>query len=351
MGAQRIWLRSDRAIGRSCPALIVAEIGQNHNGNPALACELIDAAAWAGADAVKLVKRDLSEDLCREARQRPYCTSHAFGPTYGQHRRALELSYEDHAALSGRIREHGLVYIGTACDIPSAALFDSLDVDAFKIASRDLSNLPLVADVVRRGRAVLLSTGMSDLNEIDAAFELVASHTSDFLLLQCTSLYPPPRDQVHLRSLPTLADRYDCLVGYSHHGDDILLPPVAVGLGASLIEVHLTLDRQLKGTDHACSLQPEELRTLVTHVREVEQALGRADKPVAKGVATVRAKLGRSLVTRRELRAGTQVEESMLTLKCPGDGLTWQERRRVVGRRLIRDLAADEKLSIDDFIA
>ncbi len=350
MDANWISMGGGRRIGPGQPALIVAELGQNHNGEAALAEELIDAAAWAGADAVKLVKRDLASELSHEARHRRYDSRHAFGATYGEHRQALELSAEEHAALARRARGHGLAFLATACDLPSAALVDSLEVDAFKIASRDLANLPLIEDVARRGRPVFLSTGMSQFAEIDAAVAVLRRARSQFVLFQCTSLYPTPYEQVHLRSLGSLADRYAAPVGFSDHTPGVLVAPVAVALGAAVIEKHLTLDRGMKGTDHACSLEPEELRQMVCDVRSVEAALGRADKPLAPGVEAVRTKLGRSLVTRTALAAGTQLEAPMLALKCPGDGLSWFDLETVVGRRLKRDLGADVKLSWDDVL-
>lgn len=334
------------AAGR--PALVVAELGQNHNGSLSLAEQLVDAAAWAGADAVKLVKRDLESELSREARGRRYDSRHAFGPTYGEHRQALELSADDHAVLAERVRRHGLIYIATACDLPSIALLEQLNVDAFKIASRDLNNLPLLRSVAARHKPVILSTGMAGLSEIDAAVELLRQEGSLFSLLQCTSLYPTPVSEVNLRSMTTLAARYGVAVGFSDHTAGILLPPVAVAMGAAIVEKHLTLDRNLKGTDHACSLEPDEFRQLVVNVRQVEAALGRSDKPLAQGVLAVRSKLGRSLVTRLPLMAGTRIEEPMLVLKSPGDGLSWLDRQRVLGRRLKRDLAADEKLTVED---
>ncbi|HEV3003222.1 MAG TPA: N-acetylneuraminate synthase family protein [Pirellulales bacterium] len=312
MVARQIRIGRSRSIGTGQPALVVAELGQNHNGKAALAEALVDAAAWAGADAVKLVKRDLASELSREARSRRYESRHAYAETYGEHRQLLELSADDHVELARRARRHGLVHLATACDAPSAAFLDELGVDAFKIASRDLANLPLVRDVARRGRPVLLSTGMSDFAEIDAAVGELHDAGAEFVLLQCTSLYPTPFEQAHLRSLAALASRYDALAGFSDHTPGVLLPPVAVALGAVVIEKHLTLDRNMKGTDHACSIEPDELRQLVVDVRRVEAALGRDDKPLAPGTEQVRAKLGRSLVTRVALVAGTRIEEPML---------------------------------------
>ncbi|HEV3007030.1 MAG TPA: N-acetylneuraminate synthase family protein, partial [Pirellulales bacterium] len=241
-----------RLLASGRPALVVAELGQNHNGSLSLAEQLIDAAAWAGADAIKLVKRDLDSELCREARCRRYDSRHSFGSTYGEHRQALELSADQHATLARRARRHGLVYIATACDLPSARLFEELNVDALKIASRDLNNLPLIRDVASRQKPLVLSTGMADLEEVDAAVRLVREIGCPFALLQCTSLYPTPVNEVHLRSMTTLAARYDAAVGFSDHTTGILLAPVAVALGAVLVEKHLTLDRNMKGTDHAC---------------------------------------------------------------------------------------------------
>ncbi|MEK6234822.1 MAG: N-acetylneuraminate synthase family protein, partial [Planctomycetales bacterium] len=204
-----------RAIGPNAPALVVAEIGQNHNGRKELAEELIDAAAWAGADAVKVTKRDLSWDLCAEASARPYRARHAFGPTYGEHRAVLELSPEDHRDLAERIRGHGMAHVGTACDPPSAALLHELKVDALKIASRDLDNLPLIECVAKLGRLVIASTGMSGFEEIDATVHALRAADAKFVLLQCASLYPTPWKDVHLRSMGKLAERYDAAVGLS----------------------------------------------------------------------------------------------------------------------------------------
>lgn len=350
MGPRRIAIGPQRYLGAGQPTLIVAEVGQNHNGSLAAAEQLVDAAAWAGADAVKFVKRDLECELASEAWHRPYHSPHAYGPTYGEHRRALELSPTDHAALAQRARRHGLLYFATACDVPSLDLLESLNVGLIKIASRDLTNSPLLAHAAGRGKPVLLSTGMSGLEEIDRAVGILRKARARYVLLQCTSLYPTPYEQAHLCSMQTLAERYRAPVGLSDHTPGTLLPPVAVAMGAAVIEKHLTLDRQQKGTDHACSVEPHELAELVRNVRRVEAALGRPDKPVTPEVAEVRAKLGRSLVSRTSLAAGEVLEEHHLTLKCPGDGLTWEDRGRVLGRRVSRDLAANHKLSLGDLV-
>lgn len=342
MSDSAFYLQSGRRVGDGFPTFVVAEIGQNHNGSRALAEELIDAAAWAGADAVKVVKRDLGCELTTAARIRRYDSPHSFGPTYGQHREALELSFDDYAALAQRARSHGLQFVATVCDLPSACGMARVGVDAYKIASRDLNNLPLLEHVCRLGKPVILSTGMSTWEEIDAAVRVVRRGHCTFAVLQCTSLYPTPDEQVHLRSMATLRQRYQTAVGFSDHTLGTAIATAAVALGASIVEKHFTLDRTMKGTDHACSAEPQELFDLIQQLRRVEAALGRDDKPPTGAVAATKRKLGRSVVTRSPLTAGTVLDETMVTLKSPGEGVSWTDRSRVLGRKLLRDIAADE---------
>lgn len=348
MNAAALQLSTGRRVGAGAPTFVIAEIGQNHNGRLDWAEQLVDAAAWAGADAIKTVKRHLPNELTSAARNRIYDSPHAFGRTYGEHRERLELEAAAHAALAERARRHGLHFIATVCDVVSAAELHEVGVDAFKIASRDLGNFPLVEFIARFGRPVILSSGMSDWSEIDAAVDIVRSAGAPWSILQCTSLYPTPDAQAHLRAISALAERYSTVVGFSDHTQGTVIATAAVALGAAIVEKHLTLDRSAVGSDHACSAEPEELRVLIENIRRVEAALGRAEKPLPPEISNVKRKLGRSLVTRRPLPAGTVVDESMLTLKSPGDGVAWIDRGCVVGKRLARNLAADVLILPDD---
>lgn len=348
MAEPSIAIGPSRRVGAGQPALIVAELGQNHNGRLDWAEALIDAAAWAGVDAVKLVKRELTSELARAAWQRPYANPHSFGSTYGEHRSALELSPADHRRLARRAQRHGLLYFSTVGDWPSLQLMQQLQVPCFKVASRDVGNLPLLEQLAETGKPVLLSSGMSDWAELDRAVALLQGRRTPLVVLQCTSLYPTPAEHVHLRSIAAVAARYGVPVGFSDHTPGVELAGAAVALGASVIEKHLTLDRQAKGRDHAASIEPAELARLVHDVRTVEAALGRADKPLAPGIEEVRSRLGRSLVTRQPLAAGSLIAPEALVLKCPGDGVPWHRRDQLIGKRVRRDLAADEQLTLDD---
>lgn len=341
------WFAARRPLAHH-GAIVVAEIGQNHNGSRDLAEQLIDAAAWAGADAVKLVKRDLECELSRDAQRRPYDSRHAYGRTYGEHRAALELTIEDHAALAARARRHGLLCIGTGCDRPSVDAFCQIEVDALKIASRDVDNLPLVETIASRRLPVFMSTGMSGIDDIDAAVEALAERNDRFAVLHCTSLYPTPLEDVHLRMIPSLAARYQAPIGFSDHSPGILVAPAAIALGAVVIEKHLTLDRAAKGSDHACSLEPDELREMIGSIRAVETALGSAEKTLPGAINDVRARLGRSLVARVAIPRGAKIEPEMLTLKCPGDGLRWSDRELLIGRRAVRAIDPDEMVVAED---
>jgi N-acetylneuraminate synthase/N,N'-diacetyllegionaminate synthase len=195
---------------------------------------------------------------------------------------------------------------------------------------------------------MILSTGMSDLGEIDAAVAVVRRLTDDWAVLQCTSLYPTPDRDVHLRVLPELVRRYGAVVGFSDHTLGVEIAPAAVALGAAIVEKHVTLDRRAKGSDHACSAEPRELGRLVERIRRIDAALGCAEKQVAAGVAANRLRLGRSVVARSALPAGTVLRESLLTLMSPGGGLRWTDCSQLVGRRLVHDVAAGRPLSQQD---
>ncbi|MBI1901008.1 MAG: N-acetylneuraminate synthase family protein [Planctomycetia bacterium] len=344
----RIELSAGRFVGLGEPCYLVAEVGQNHNGDAAIARRLIDDVASCGVDAVKFCKRDLACDLSAEISRRPYLNPNSFAPTYGEHRRRLELSPATYRELKAHAESLGLVWFATACDLPSVDVLERLGAPFYKIASRDLLNAPLLDYVARTGKPVILSCGMDGPEGIARALETVRSHHECVILLQCTSAYPTALADVNLRAMETLRRQFDVLVGLSDHSQGTAVPIAAAALGAVMIEKHVTLDRRMKGSDHVCSLEIPALRRLARDVRDVERAMGDGVKRVPECVLPAKERLGRSLVASRTIPAGTRITETMLCLKTAGQGLTWCDRQIIVGRITRREIPADVKLTSAD---
>lgn len=321
-----------RLVGDGRPCFVIAEAGLNHNGDPELAEQLVRIAAEAGADAVKFQKRTIPDILTREALDAPYLQANSFGATYGEHRQKLELSEELWYRLRDLATELGLEFMGSAWDRRSADFLDELDTPAFKIGSPDMTNLDLVEHVARKGRPVILSTGMSTIDEVDEAVACVLRHTDQLILLQCTSTYPSEFRDVHLRVMQTYRERYGTLVGYSGHERGIAVTEAAATLGACVVERHYTIDRTLPGPDHAASLEPIGLSKLVRDIRHIEEAMGVPAKQLVAAERSKRERLAKSVVAACHIPAGTVIEPHMLTLKSPGYGVAANHLSRVVGR-------------------
>lgn len=268
---------------------VVAEIGQNHQGDPHIARELIRTAKICGANAVKSQKRDIKTLLSPEEYRRPYLSPHAFGKTYGEHREALELSEKAWSELFSFAASVGIDFFASPWDIPSAKLLRDLGCPIMKIPSASLTNTALLETISTFGLPILLSTGMSTLAEIDTAVSILKN--SELYLLQCTSAYPVEFDAINLRAMSTLRERYHLPVGLSGHHKGIAVDLAAVALGACILERHFTLDRTWKGTDHAASLEPPGLSRVVRDIRAVEAALGDGEKRVMPCEEAARTKL------------------------------------------------------------
>ncbi len=328
---------------------MIAEVGQNHNGDMDVARELIDNIAFHKADAVKLCKRHIRSEMTDAMYRQPYYGPQSFGETYGQHREALELSQQQYAQLKVYAEDKGSIFFATACDVRSVDDLEQVGVPLYKVASRDLTNLPLLQYIARTGKPVILSCGMDSSAEIKQAIDTVRKHHNRIVLLQCTSSYPTPYKDVNIRAMHTLRKEFDVLVGMSDHTIGIMVPVAAAALGAVVVEKHVTMARHMKGTDHGCSLEPDGLRRYVRDIRNMELALGNGQKHIPEVIAEAKAKLCRSLVSEVEIPRGTVVTEEMLCLKSPGTGLKWSERGRIVGKRAKRDVPADVTLSEDGF--
>ena len=310
--------------------------GYNHQGDLQQAKHLIDAAKDCGADAVKLQKRANRSLYTREFYDQPYDNEFSFGRTYGEHREALELSPDDTCELQAHARGVEITFFATAFDFESADLLAELDVPAFKFASGDIRNTPLLRHVAGFGKPMVLSTGGADLADVDRAVDAILPLNDQLCVLQCTAAYPADTDDLNLNVITTLRERFPGLViGLSDHQNGIAMALVAYMLGARVIEKHFTLNHAAKGTDHAFSLMPEGMRKLVRDLQRVPGALGDGVKrPLQIEEAPIR-KMGKKLVAARELDEG---HVSHCGGRC--DQVAGRRRSSAVRARPHRGLAA-----------
>jgi N-acetylneuraminate synthase/sialic acid synthase len=329
---------------------VIAEIGHNHQGSVEKAKELFRAAHDCGVDAVKLQKRDIRSLYTRVAFDAPYDNENSFGPTYGLHREALELDRDAYAELRDYARELGLTFFATAFDVPSADLLAELGAPAFKVASGDLRNTPLLRHLAGFGIPLVLSTGGATIDDVDRAVEAVSAIHESFCILQCTAAYPASVEELNLQVITTLRERYpNTVVGLSDHQDGIAMSLVAYMVGARIIEKHFTLSHAAKGTDHAFSLMPEGMRKLVRDLRRVPAALGDGVKRPLASEEQPLVKMGKKLVAARTLEAGHVLTEVDVAIKSPADGgLPPYELEHVLGRRLRTALAPDDSITHAD---
>ena len=329
-----------RRVGEGHPCFVIAEAGVNHNGSLDLAIKLVDAAVEAGADAVKFQSFNTEKVVTRAAPKAEY-QIRTTGSAESQFEmiRRLELGEQAHGRLVAHCAAQGILFLSTPFDEGSADLLESLGVPAFKLPSGELTNLPFLGYVARKGRPMILSTGMSTLEEVARAVEAVRVETAAPLaLLQCVSNYPADPSDVNLRAMRTMSEAFGLVVGYSDHtlGNEVAL--AAVALGASLVEKHFTLDRGLPGPDHMASAEPKEVAALVAGIRKVEQALGDGVKRPAASEAGTALAARRSLVAACPIPAGCLVRESMIVARRPGGGMTPDQGYLIVGRRCLQDL-------------
>ena len=330
-----------RLIGEGQPCFIIAEAGVNHNGQLELAKRLVEMAAGAGADTVKFQKRTIKDILVADALARPYLNVNSLGATYGEHRERLELTEEEYWELASLSRERGIAFLASAWDKHSADFLEELGVPAFKVASADVTNIPLLEHIARKGKPMIISTGMTEMEEIADAVTTVRKYHDQIVLLQCTSTYPCNNDEVNLRVMETLRRTFDVLVGYSGHERGLAPSEAAVALGAVVVERHFTLDRTMRGPDHAASLEPRGLELLIRNIRNIEAAMGSSEKRVLESEKPVRERLAKSVVAACDIPAGVEITAEMLTVKGPGSGISPRFLPLLVGVVVQKDIPAD----------
>lgn len=336
-----------RRIGDGEPVYVIAEIGVNHDGSLDRAIALVEAAANAGVDAIKFQTFEPDALATDSAPLAVYQREGTDAPSQREMLERLRLADEDLKALAALCRRLGPHFLSTPFDEASAAKLEALEVPAFKVGSGELTNLPFLRHLAARALPLLVSTGMSDLDEVRAAVAAIAAAGAPPLaLLHCVSSYPTPPAQVNLRAMDTLAAEFPgAVIGYSDHCLGVEVSVAAVARGAKVIERHITLDRTLPGPDHAISLEPEELAWMVKAIRTVEAALGDGSKRPQDAEANTRAVARRSLVAARDLEQGRILAAGDLTAKRPAGGLPPSELDAILGRSLARPLRRDELLT------
>ena len=335
------------AVGGDNPPYVIAEVGSNHNGDMDLCLKLIDAAAEAGADAVKFQSWTESSLIAQEEYERnpSYTDKKKHFGSLREMVRAYQLTPEQHVIASDHARARGIAFSSSAFAPAEADMLAGLDVPFIKIASMDITNLSLLAHVARTGKPMVISTGMATLGEIEQAMDTVrAQGNEDVILLHCVALYPAAPSTVHLRNLETLRRAFDVPVGFSDHTLGTAIPLAAIALGACMIEKHFTLDPEMEGWDHAISSDPTVLRAIVEDGRTIHEALGSTRRMLSEAEIIKRRQFRRSLVTRAALPAGHVLTEADLDAKRPGTGIGPDELRYAVGRELAADLAEDQVL-------
>lgn len=339
----------DKVIGKNERIFVTAEIGQNHNGDIETAKKLIDMSAIAGADAVKFCKRNISKVLSKDVLDSPYTGPNSFGDTYGKHREALELSDEEFLELSKYAKEKKIIFYASVCDEDSVELLEKCGAPLHKIASRDLVNLPLLEHIAKKGKPIILSTGMSSEKEVDEAVAIIKKHNQNLILMHVTSQYPCDYENIYLKQIPYLQKKYGCLVGFSGHSIGILMPILSTSLGAVAVEKHVTLSRKMKGTDHAGALELPGLLRVVRDVRNSEKAFrAMGERKVLEPELVARNKLGKSIVARRDIKKGEKLEPEMLCIKGNGLGLTPRHAPLFIGKEVTKDITTDSKLALED---
>jgi len=325
-----------RRVAHDAPCFVIAEAGVNHNGNVALAHQLVDAAATAGADAVKFQTFEPDRLASPAARKAPYHIAVTdASETQRDMLRRLSLRPADFRALKAHAEDRALIFLSTPHDEPSADVLDELDVVAFKIASGDVTNHPFLAALARRGRPLLLSTGMSDLAEVAAAVRVIRDAGNPPLaLLHCVSSYPAPIGAANLRAMAAMRVAFDVPVGYSDHTLGLETALAAVALGACVLEKHLTLDRSAPGPDHATSVDPPTFHALLEGVRRVEEALGTGVKAPHPCETDVRVAARKSLHFARDVAAGEVIGPADVEARRPGSGIAPARLHEVLGRTI-----------------
>ena len=327
---------------------VIAEIGHNHQGNLETAKEMFEVAKECGADAVKLQKRDNRQLYTEAMYSKCYDHENSYGATYGEHREALEFGWYEYGVLKDYAQELGITLFATAFDFPSADFLAKLDLPAFKIASGDLKNIPLLTYIAQFQKPVILSTGGGTMEDVLRAYDAIMPINPRLCILQCTAGYPAAFEELNLRVISTYRERFpNNVVGLSSHDNGIAMAVAAYMLGARVVEKHFTLNHTWKGTDHAFSLEPIGFKKMVRDLQRVRVAMGNGVKRVYETEVTPMVKMGKKLVAARDLPPGHAIRRDDIAIKSPGGGLQPYELDKVIGRVTRQTIRADEDITFE----
>ncbi len=329
--------------------LIIAEAGVNHNGDIELAKKLIDAAAEAGVDYVKFQTFNSKKLVSKNAQKADYQKENTKDSSETQLSmlQKLELSKEDHLVLIAYCKTKNINFLSTAFDMESIKFLHELNIDLWKIPSGEITNLPYLRKIGSYGKPVIISTGMAEMAEIEDAIKVIKSagtNPNNITVLHCNTEYPTPMVDVNISAMNSISENFNVPVGYSDHTLGIEVPIAAVALGATVIEKHFTLDKKMEGPDHKASLDPEELKAMVSSIRNIEKAIGNGIKAPSPSEAKNKSIARKSIVASKDIRKGEIFSTENLTVKRPGTGISPMRWDEIIGTK------ADKSYSEDDLI-
>lgn len=335
-----------KVINDQSDCYVIAEIGHNHMGKLDVCKEMFKVAKECGADAVKLQKRDNRALFSKALYDQVYDNPNSYGDTYGQHREALEFNKAQYTELKAYAKELGISFYSTAFDLNSADFLAELDMPAYKIASGDVKNIPLLKHIAKLKKPMIMSTGGAEIEDVKRAYYEIMNINPQLALLQCTAAYPCEFSELNLRVISTYREQFPgCVIGLSDHDNGIAMSVAAYVLGARIVEKHFTLNRANKGTDHAFSLEPIGLRKMIRDLKRTRVALGDGVKRVYEAEKKPLQKMAKSLVAAHDLPAGHVIRREDVTFKCPAGGLPPYELENVIGKKLKDALPEDAQFA------
>jgi len=334
-------------IGLNYPCYIIAEIGINHNGELDLAKKLIDAAVNSGANAVKFQKRNIESLYTQQVLENPNLENQGTEILIDV-LREVEFNEKEYVTLVDYCSEKKITFLCTAWDIPSVDFLEKIHITAYKISSADMTNFPLIKYISKTKKPMIISSGMSTMDEIEKTVIFIKNLNIPFVLLHSNSTYPSPIELLNLNLIPVLREKFQIPIGYSGHEQTIIPSVTATNLGAVIIERHITLDKTMKGLDQTASLEPDEFKILVSFIRESEKSKGNSIKKMTRGEILQREVLGKGIICNLDIKKGDTFTEDNIILKSPFRGISPQYYYDFMEKKSLRDIKKGEYLQLDD---